>query len=224
MHVILFDIDGTLLLTGGAGQRGMERALEKVFGVTKPTENISAAGRTDFAITHDLFEFHDIDDTPDAWRNFSAEYFRQLPMALAELDGTVLPGVREILDVLHSRDDVKLGLLTGNFEAGAWLKLKHYGIDHYFKFGAFGDSHHCRDDVAKIAYAATHLHCGSTIAAERVWVIGDTPADVACARAIGANVVAVATGMFTYDELAPTSPDLLLHDLSDPETLLARLV
>jgi phosphoglycolate phosphatase-like HAD superfamily hydrolase len=224
LHVILFDIDGTLLLTGGAGQRGMERALEKAFGVTKPTEDISAAGRTDFAITSDLFDFHGIDNTPEAWQAFSSEYFRQLPLALAELDGTLLPGVREILDVLHARDDIKLGLLTGNFEEGAWLKLKHYRIDHYFKFGAFGDAHRSRDDVARLAYEVTHNHCGATVAAERVWVIGDTPADVACARAIGANVVAVATGIFSYDELVPTSPDLLLHDLTDLETLLSRLV
>jgi phosphoglycolate phosphatase len=224
VHVILFDIDGTLLLTGGAGQRGMERALEKVFGVTRPTENISAAGRTDFAITHDLFEFHGIRNTPDAWSSFAAEYFRQLPLALTELDGVVLPGVRELLDDLQRRENVRLGLLTGNFEQGAWLKLKHYGLDHYFQFGAFGDSHHSRDDVAKLAYEATHRHCGQPVGADRVWVIGDTPADVACARAIGANVVAVATGMYTYEDLIPTYPDLLLHDLSDPETLLSRLV
>jgi len=224
VNVILFDIDGTLLLTGGAGQKGMERALEKVFGITRPTEDIPAAGRTDFAITHDLFEFHGIDSTPEAWTQFSSEYFRQLPLAMAELDGSLLPGVRDILEILHARKDVRLGLLTGNFEAGAWLKLKHYGIDHYFQFGAFGDSHHSRDDVAKLAYEATHRHCGSPIAADRVWVIGDTPADVACARAIGANVVAVATGVYSYDELAPTSPDLLLHDLTDPETLLSRLI
>ena len=224
MHVILFDIDGTLLLTGGAGQRGMERALENAFGVTKPTEDIQAAGRTDFAITSDLFEFHGIDNTPESWKRFSSEYFRQLPIAMAELDGALLPGVREILELLHARTDVRLGLLTGNFEEGAWLKLRHYKIDHYFKFGAFGDLHHSRDDVAKVAYEATHKHCGSPVAADRVWVIGDTPADVACARAIGANVVAVATGVYTYDELVPTSPDLLLHDLTDPETLLSRLV
>ena len=223
MHVILFDIDGTLLLTGGAGQKGMERALASAFGITRPTKDIAAAGRTDFAITSDLFEFHGINKTPEAWSQFSTEYFRQLPIALAELDGSVLPGVREILDVLHAREDVRLGLLTGNFEEGAWLKLKHYQLDHYFRFGAFGDHHHCRDDVAHVAYEASHRHVGLPVAADRVWVIGDTPADVACARAIGANVVAVATGMYSYDELVPTSPDLLLHDLSDPETLLARL-
>jgi phosphoglycolate phosphatase len=224
MRVVLFDIDGTLLLTGGAGQRAMERALAAEFGVTRPTEDIPAAGRTDRAITADLLRFHNIEDTPDTWDRFSREYFRQLPLALAELDGRLLPGVEELLSVLDAREDVALGLLTGNFREGAWLKLKHYRIDHYFEFGAFGDDHHSRDDVAHLAFADSHRHVGLPVAAERVWVIGDTPSDVTCARAIGANVVAVATGMFSYEELERTRPDCLLRDLSDPSPFLSRLL
>jgi phosphoglycolate phosphatase len=224
MRVVLFDIDGTLLLTGGAGQRAMERTLAAAFGVTRPTEDIPAAGRTDRAITVDLFRFHGIENTPETWDRFSSEYYRQLPIALAELDGKLLPGVENLLELLDARDDVALGLLTGNFREGAWLKLKHYRIDHYFEFGAFGDDHHSRDDVAHLAFADSHRHVGLPVAADRVWVIGDTPADVTCARAIGVNVVAVATGIFSYEELERTKPDCLLHDLSDPAPFLSRLL
>ncbi|MBX3444971.1 MAG: haloacid dehalogenase-like hydrolase [Planctomyces sp.] len=223
MRVVLFDIDGTLLLSGGAGQRAMERALEQEFQVTRPTEDIPAAGRTDWAIVADLFRFHGIENSSAHWQRFVAAYLRQLPAALAELDGCVLPGVVALLEQLHPREDVRLGLLTGNLREGAWLKLKHYDIDHYFSFGAFGDAHHSRDDVAQLAFAECHKLAGSPMDADRVWVIGDTPADVACARAIGANVVAVATGIFSYDELERTRPDCLLHDLSDPAPLLSLL-
>lgn len=224
MRVVLFDIDGTLLLTGGAGQQAMERALALEFGVTRPTENIAAAGRTDRAITSDLFQFHGIENTPEIWDRFEQAYYRQLPQALAELDGEVLPGIRELLDTLHQNENITLGLLTGNFQEGAWLKLKHYRIDHYFQFGGFGDHHHSRDDVAHLAFSETHRHVGLPVDAERVWVIGDTPADVTCARAIGARVAAVATGIFSYEELAQTQPDCLLHDLSNPAPLLAQLI
>jgi len=224
MHVVLFDIDGTLLTTGGAGQRAMERALASEFGVAAPTEDIPAAGRTDWAITYDLLKFHRIENSAAIRNRFTSAYFSALPETLAELNGRVLPGVVELLEELHSRENVRLGLLTGNFREGARLKLKHYGIDHYFRFGGYGDEHHSRDDVAHLAYAACHEHAGTQVAVDRVWVIGDTPADVACGRAIGANVVAVATGIFSYDELAATRPDFLFHDLSDPSPFLSRLV
>jgi phosphoglycolate phosphatase-like HAD superfamily hydrolase len=224
MLVVLFDIDGTLLLTGGAGQRGMEQALASEFGITRPTENIPAAGRTDWAITTDLFRFHGIEPSEANWSKFTAAYFEALPKVLGEREGTVLPGIVELLEILQARDDVRLGLLTGNFEQGAWLKLKHYAIDHYFRFGAFGDIHHSRDDVAHLAFAESHRHVGAPVSADRVWVIGDTPADVTCARAIGAKVAAVATGMFSLEELASTQPDCLFQDFSDPQPLLDRLI
>lgn len=223
MHVVLFDIDGTLLTTGGAGQRAMERALENVLGVTAPTDHIPAAGRTDWAITTDLFKFHNIERDDAIWNRFTDAYFSALPATLTELNGRVLPGVREILEDLHHRDNVCLGLLTGNFREGARLKLQHYGIDHYFRFGGYGDAHHSRDDVAHLAYRESHEHAGAKVATDRVWVIGDTPADVTCGRAIGANVVAVATGIFTYEQLEATRPDFLFRDLSDPSPFLARL-
>jgi phosphoglycolate phosphatase-like HAD superfamily hydrolase len=107
--------------------------------------------------------------------------------------------------------------LTGNVRDGARLKLGHYRLDHYFAFGGYGDCHLDRDDVAREALAAVHHHCNGTACLERIWVIGDTPLDIRCARAIGVRVAAVATGLHPLEELAAERPDLLLPDFSDPE-------
>lgn len=222
--ICLFDIDGTLLSTGGAGQRAMERALAEVCRIEKINGDVLAAGRTDRAITADLFALHQVVETPELWTRFQTTYYRHLPETLREQEGRVLPGIVALLDRLAARpDEVVLGLLTGNFREGAALKLRHYLIDHHFLFGGYGDEHHERDDVARVALAEAVRHLQRDVEAGAVWVIGDTPSDVRCARAIGANAVAVATGMYTYEELKRTEPDLLLEDFSDPEPLLQRV-
>lgn len=201
----------------------MERALARVFGLTAINGEILAAGRTDRAITSDLFREHGIKASPDDWQRFLAEYLTHLPDTMRELRGRVLPGIVPLLESLAKRSDVSLGLLTGNFRAGAALKLQHYRLEHHFGFGGFGDDHHDRDDVARTAFEAACTHLGRSIEPRHVWVLGDTPADVRCARAIGANVAAVATGIYSYAELEPTEPDLLFHDFTDAAPLLARL-
>lgn len=222
--VCLFDIDGTLLTTGGAGQLAMERALSRVFGIRQIQGEILAAGRTDRAITSDLFRLHGIEATEQSWRRFLAEYFQLLPQTLAELQGRVLPGVRALLEELSGRADVSLGLLTGNFRAGAAIKLRHYCIDHHFAYGGYGDEHHDRDDVARVALQAAANHLRRRLSGESVWVIGDTPSDVRCARAVGARAVAVATGIFSSAELEQTQPDLLLEDFRDADPWLRRML
>ncbi len=222
--VCLFDIDGTLLSSGGAGQHAMEEALAKVFGVTGPYHDIPAAGRTDWAITRDLFAFHQLDVNDTQWRDFIHVYLEQLPIALTNKSGSVLPGVLPLLHELNHRDDVVLGLLTGNLEVGARLKLEHYDIFHFFRFGGYGDAHHHRDDVARLAHAAACDFLNGSVNADRLWVIGDTPADVQCGRAIGAKVLAVATGIHTIDELKAAQPDELRHSLADHDEVLRRLV
>jgi phosphoglycolate phosphatase-like HAD superfamily hydrolase len=221
--VCLFDIDGTLLNAGGAGQRAMERALTDLFGVPDPNEDIPAAGRTDRAITSDLFSHHGLSPTIDEWQQFQRVYFGHLQRTLTELNGVLLPGVVPLLDLLAQRDDVTLGLLTGNFREAARLKLAHHAIDEHFEFGGYGDHHHDRDDVARVAYGEACRHLGRDVPRESVIVIGDTPSDVKCARSIGARVVAVATGMFDFETLARTEPDALYQDLSDPSPFLALL-
>ncbi|MEZ6058206.1 MAG: haloacid dehalogenase-like hydrolase [Planctomycetaceae bacterium] len=223
--ICLFDIDGTLLSTGGAGQRAMEQALGLVFGITKITGEILAAGRTDRAITSDLFAQHGLVPTDAEWERFQTVYFDQLTSMLASLNGLVLPGVSQLLRALSQRDDVALGLLTGNFREGASRKLKHYGLDHYFAFGGYGDFHRDRDDVARTAWDAAVESLGEpplTAARQggRLFVIGDTPADVRCARAIGAQAVAVATGIYSHETLAETAPDQLYQNFQDPQPLI----
>lgn len=214
MNVFLFDIDGTLIDAGGAGQSAMEQSLAEEFGAVGPVSGISTAGRTDRAIAMDLFEFHGIEVTDDHWGRYLKSYFRLLPDSLQNRPGRILPGVPELLQTLANRDNLRLGLLTGNFAEGARLKLAHYGLSQHFSMGGYGDEHLDRDDVARMAWQLVqgrHPH----VERDRVWVIGDTPSDIRCARAIGAKVLAVATGIFTAEELEPHQPDLLLDDLSD---------
>ena len=222
MHVILFDIDGTLLHSGGAGQAGIERALELAFGVTAPTEGIPSAGRTDRAIGRDLIRFHALEDSDTTHARLQETYLHVLPSELTSREGIVYPGVRELLTRLSGREDVLLGLLTGNYREAAWQKLRHFGLSEHFAFGGFGDEHSDRDDVARQALLAAAEHFApQVIDHEKLWVIGDTPADVRCGRAIGARVIAVATGMYSIDELGQTAPDHLFADFTDVESVLS---
>jgi phosphoglycolate phosphatase len=220
MHVCLFDIDGTLIASGGAGKAALEAALASEFGITKLIDKLQLSGRPDRAILRDLFRLHVIDDTPENWRRITDAYLRELPACLASCKGRVLPGIAELLKQLHGRKDIAVGLLTGNIRAGARVKLGHFGLFDYFAFGGFGDHHFDRDDVAREALAEVRARFNGTVAAERIWVIGDTPLDIQCARAIGARAVAVVTGWHTRAELEAHKPDLLLSDLRDPQTLL----
>lgn len=223
MHILLFDIDGTLLSSGGAGQAAMEAAFRREFGKDGPVSGISTAGRTDQAISRDLFQFYGLPFDEVSWLKFQQAYFELLPDHLTGREGLVLPGVLALLELLSLRTDVAVGLLTGNFERGAQLKLKHFAMEHHFAFGGYGDHHQDRDDVARVALAqAMSFHPGVPI--DRVWVIGDTPADVKCARAIGAKVLAVATGMYSLDELAACQPDLLRASLTNPEEWLPKIL
>lgn len=202
----------------------MERALGTAFGLTDLAHDIPAAGRTDRAITADLFRHHRLEVSTELQRVFLEAYLRHLPETLAELPGRILPGIAALLDRLVERGDVALGLLTGNYRRGADLKLRHYRLDHHFHFGGFGDDHFDRDDVARVALREACRHLDREVSPEHICVIGDTPSDVKCARAIGARAVAVATGMYSRSELEATDPDHLFDDFSDPRELLEALV
>ncbi len=171
------------------------------------------AGRTDRAIIRDLFQLHGVDDTPENLRRFVDAYLEHLPRSLVASSGRVLPGVPDLLQQVADRGLV-VGLLTGNGARGARAKLLHYGLHEFFPFGAFGDAHFTRDDVAREALRRVREILGEGVKVDQVVVIGDTPSDVQCARAIGARAVAVATGSHSRGELAAAKPDVLLDDLS----------
>ncbi len=219
MHVCLFDIDGTLLNSGGAGKAAIEAALCEEFGVAVRVQ-VPYSGRTDRAIIRDLLQHHSIEDTAEHRQCLVAGYLKRLPSCLAAHQGRVLPGIAPFLAQLADRSNLAVGLLTGNIRAGARAKLGHFGIDHHFPFGGFGDHHMDRDDVAREALAAVQDHVRQPVPLDQIWVIGDTPLDVRCARAIGVRVAAVATGWHSLEELAADRPDVLLPDLSDPTPLL----
>ncbi len=223
MHLVLFDIDGTLIASGGAGKAAMEAALRSEFGITELTDGVPYSGRTDRAIGLELLELHGLAAVPDNWHRLRNAYLEHLPASLARHHGQVLPGISVLLDHLAGRAGVAVGLLTGNIREGARLKLGHYRLEHQFAFGGFGDHHLDRDDVAREALAAGQQHLGTAHLPGAVWVVGDTPLDIQCARAIGARVAAVATGWHPVEELAAGKPDLLLPDFSDAQPFLQAL-
>lgn len=214
VRVILFDIDGTLISTGGAGRAALEAALPTAFGLPAEFPNISLGGRTDRAIARDVLLHFGLDDTAENWNRYQRAYLEHLPECLHKLRGRVLPGMAEAVAEIGRRGNALVGLLTGNVVAGAQCKLGFFGLWEYFPFGGFGDRHVDRADVAREALAAAERHGQQTLSPDEVWVVGDTPLDVACARAIGAKAVAVATGGVDRAALAAAKPDLLLDDFS----------
>jgi phosphoglycolate phosphatase-like HAD superfamily hydrolase len=221
MLVCLFDIDGTLLASGGAGKAALESAFTGEFQI-KLCHQVPFSGRTDRAIMRDLFRLHGVDDTADHLQTLLQGYLQRLPACLNSHRGRILPGIQQLLNYLCARAACTVGLLTGNVRAGAKAKLGHYGLYDHFSCGGFGDHHFDRDDVAREALAAVRSEVGANVRPEQIWVIGDTPLDVRCARAIGARVAAVATGVHPLEELTAAKPDVALTDLSDPAPLFRR--
>ncbi|MCU0704890.1 MAG: haloacid dehalogenase-like hydrolase [Fimbriiglobus sp.] len=221
MLTLLFDIDGTLIRTHGAGKAAMETALRSAFGVADINDSVPYSGRTDRAIGRDLLAVHGVEVTEANVTRLTETYLVELPHQLAKLGGEVCRGVREVIAATHNRPDVLLGLLTGNVRRGAATKLSHFGLWDFFTVGGFGDHHFDRDDVARSAVQSAERHLGRPIDPNQVWVIGDTPLDISCARAVGAKAVAVATGWHSHAELLAHNADLLLHDLGDVAGLLS---
>ena len=213
-----------MLSTGGAGQHAMEMALVEEFRIDFPFEGVLTAGRTDRGIADEIFGRYSFKDSQQERERFMLSYLERLPHALQNLPGELLPGVTELLNQLHRDSNVHLSLLTGNYAEGAWIKLRHFGIDHFFESGGFGDHHALRDDVARLAIENVRGHLNQQIPDGMACVIGDTPADITCARAINARAVAVATGMYSFAELQPHNPDYLFSDLSDTATVVRSLL
>jgi phosphoglycolate phosphatase len=222
MKLVLFDIDGTILWSDGAGRRAMTEALTTVFGGAGPTD-YRYDGKTDPQIVRDLMRASGhTDETIDA--RFAPLMERYLGGLERELAGGrrahVFDGVRELLDQLEARDDIVLGLLTGNLRDGAAIKLQAAGIDiDRFRVCAFGSDHHARGELPGLAQRRAREELGLDIPGDRIFVIGDTPADIECGRAIGARAIAVATGRYTPEELARHQPYALFSSLADTESV-----
>jgi phosphoglycolate phosphatase-like HAD superfamily hydrolase len=223
--LLLFDIDGTLVLTGGAGARAMVRAFADLFGSPDGLGSISMAGRTDAWILAQMAAMHGRTLDAGEVQTFHDTYIRYLSDEIlqpAQGKG-VLPGVRDLLDRLAGRPDVHLALLTGNFHRGAAIKLEHFDLWRYFNTGAFGDTTHDRNGLLWTALANVVAAGGPKVRPSEAVVIGDTPLDVAVAVAGGARSLGVATGSYDVDTLLESGADAAVVDLSDTAAVLTAL-
>ena len=225
--LVLFDIDGTLLLSGRAGMRAMTRAFRDTFNIPDAFEGTHFGGRTDsFLVSHAL-QAAGLPDTPDHHERFKTGY---LPLLAEEIQhqGTgyrgLMPGARELLDALSDFPDVYLALLSGNYRDAAAIKLTHFEIGDYFEWGAFSDDSADRNALVPIARDRAETYDVPEAARDRIVVIGDTPHDIECARVAGARSIAVATGGYTVDQLREAGADHALTDLSDTGAVLTLLV
>ena len=220
--LLLFDIDGTLIDTEGAGLVSLEAGLFEAFPdcVDRPFPPLDLGGATDGSVVAFLFGHFEIEDHAPHRERFYESYSAALEQQLKNHGergiGRVLPGVPKLLDSLKEEfPDQVSALLTGNAEIGARIKLRHFGIDSHFTVGAFGDDHHDRDQLGPIAIQRAERLTGRQFHMDQVIVIGDTLKDIRCARACGAKVIAVATGSVSCEELEKAEPDALLPDFSD---------
>jgi phosphoglycolate phosphatase-like HAD superfamily hydrolase len=220
---IFFDIDGTLINSDGAGWLAMQCTAQELYGVDK-LNSVTLNGRTDAAIIPEIFDQCPVNLDESTRNEFCSKYLRRLPQVLEQTHGELLGGVRRLLDDLSAMSNIKMGLLTGNMEQAAQIKLRHFGIEHHFEFGGFGDVHPCRNDVAMAALASVQVHRQGTVEPNSIFVLGDTLHDVRCARAIDANAVAVLTGGHGKSDFADERPDLLFEDFSDHVTVIRAIL
>lgn len=214
-RVVLFDIDGTLIRTGGAGMKAFARTAELVFDKPGGTDRLHFHGRTDTSLVREFFRVNGLPDTPENAARFLEAYVPLLHDQLDQHRGETCPGVRELIAGLRALPEPPvIGLLTGNIRLGAALKLGAHGLDGEFAVGAFGDDHENRNQLAAVARERAGRHLGRELRGGEIVVIGDAPADIECARAIGARVVAVATGALPLPDLLAHSPDLAVESLA----------
>jgi phosphoglycolate phosphatase len=222
-RLLLFDIDGTLIHSGGAGVHALKSALTERFGITDDLHDIEIAGMTDSGIVVSILNKHKIPATNENVSAFLDSYVHFLSLELPRRAGKLLPGVLELLEKVKTRRHLVLALLTGNVSRGAQLKLEHYGVWHFFEFGAFADDHHDRNRLGTVARARANEKHGRQFSESEIDVIGDTPRDIACGKAIGARTIAVATGTWSRDQLTKYEPDFLIDDFSDVEGIINTL-
>ncbi len=223
-RLVLFDVDGTLVRAGEVGPSSFDRAVEVILGVT-PAERPHMAGKTDGQIVREYLEALGVARD----QKLVSAVLEALGVALAEADargeirsgGFALPGVADLLERLFDDDRVLSSLLTGNVAPNARLKTAAFGLDGWLDFhaGAYGSDHHDRDRLVPIALERSRDAHGVAFEPKDVWVVGDTPRDLACARAGGTHCLLVATGGYSYVELADLGADAVFDDLSDVDAV-----
>ena len=222
MKLLLFDIDGTLLKTEGVGRLAVCQAAKDVFAVEEDLIGITVAGNTDGGILRDLLSKHGLAATRENLDRFKERYLERLSENLLTRPGKVLPGIVELLDAVDAVPCAK-GLLTGNIERGARLKLATYRLSARFEFGAFSDDNSDRNALGPFARKRAEARYGCTFNPNDIFVIGDTPRDIACGKAFGARTVAVATGQYQIEELVEHRPDYVFEDFSSTADTLSAL-
>lgn len=213
--LLLWDIDGTLLTSGGAGMCALAAALRRVFAIDGSINDIDFAGRTDRWIMRQIFARFALPATEENFSRMADGYVAELPAALADRGVQLLPGMPTLLEGARARGDTALGLLTGNLRRGAEVKLGSRDLWRYFPFGAFADDSEDRNRLGPHALRRACEHHRTQFTAASTWVVGDTPHDVGCARAFGARAIAVATGRHSADELRAARPEAVFEDLGD---------
>ena len=223
IKLILFDIDGTMIRSAGAGSMAFGRAFGTLFNLPEGAALLDFAGRTDTSLLKEFLDHHSIEATEKLESSFFHVYTHWLGELLPQVEGVVLPGVFGLLNAFTARDaTVQLGLLTGNTRLAAEVKLRHFDLWDGFKLGAFGDDHACRNELASIAERRAKRVIGDSLLSEEILIIGDTPRDVECAQSIGAKSLAVATGNFdsaTLRNCGATRTVEMLADIHAEEIL-----
>ncbi len=223
MKLVLFDIDGTLLDSGGAGSRALTAAFLDMFSINNAFQGIRMGGKTDTEIIMEAMDRHGIAMDGQMPR-LTGLYLEHLRAGIDNARKRLKPGVREALNALQIMEGVALGLLTGNVEAGARIKLAPFGINGYFPAGAFGSDDPDRNVLLPIALDRFRVrHPDAGLSSGYCIVVGDTPRDVECAKRHGARAVAVATGSYTVADLLATGADAVLNDLSDTASFIRSL-
>ena len=216
VRLVLFDIDGTLVRTGGAGVKAFAKVFSTEFNAADGFERLKFAGRTDLSLVREFFSFHQIPPTAQNFERFFDRYVFWLDHILPQGRSSVCPGVRELIRGLRALPQPPvLGLLTGNIRLGAEIKLRHLDLWDVFETGAFADDHEERDQIAAVACRRASRILGTALTGTEVLVVGDTPLDIRCARAVDARCLAVATGGHPLAELELHQPDWAVNDLSE---------
>ncbi len=216
---VLFDIDQTLLFSGGAGLRAMNLTLKELAGVHDGFADINFAGKTDPQVFKQALAIHGLRTDDDMVAQVTARYLEHFPKQMAKSPAVLKPGVPQILEEIKSIDSVHLGVLTGNLRVSARLKLARFDLNRFFPVGAFGSDREHRNELLPVAIRRLQLIGGISVDSADCVVVGDSPRDVECGQVHGARAVAVATGHYPLEELQKTSADLVVPDLSDTKAI-----